>query len=58
VCWLNGDKASSNGMWRDPEHSGVARVRVDLLEVNRSGFEKTKSKTSKKRIEDQSGAEP
>ena len=26
------------------EHGGVACVRVDLPEVNRSGFEKTKSK--------------
>lgn len=38
------------------EHDGVGRVRVDLPEVDKFGFEKTKFKNSKKEVGGSSGA--
>jgi hypothetical protein len=45
----------AHGSGEAEEHDGVARLRVELLEVNRSDFEKPKSKEFKKMMDSQMG---
>jgi hypothetical protein len=44
-------RSVSDGSGEAEEHGGMARLRVGLPEINRSEFEKSKSKNFKKKLD-------
>jgi hypothetical protein len=51
VWWLDGKQMAAERSGRNPNHSGIVRLVVKLSKVDKSDFEKIKSKNFKKVVD-------